>query len=209
MSSTNHHRDFMIQTILYIARLIANQEYEEVEELGIRRDQAEAIRGMTMEKLQKLSLNIRASFFTFHAEPALIDAALLMLKRQEQEEDMDLALVEAGARYEMMRDLGGMTTEQYAKLRRYLGLKDGRGRPHDPTDAEKEEVFISWKLSAEEEDLKRRYLKVHEETGIPVGSIWKLVQEWDSIGEESLGKRSVLQPMDRVSVSSKAVVAQR
>ena len=184
MSNTNHHSDFMIQTLLYIARLIANQEYEEVEELGIRRDQADAIRGMTMEDLQKLSLKIRASVFTITAHPQMLDAALLMLKRQKQEDDIDMALVEAGARYEMMHELAGMTTEQYSKSRRCLGLKDGRGRPHDPSDSEKEEVFVSWQLSADEPDLKQRYLKVHEETGIPIGSIWKLVQEWESIGKE-------------------------
>ncbi|MGH8547056.1 MAG: STY4526/YPO1902 family pathogenicity island replication protein [Blastocatellia bacterium] len=182
MSSINHHGEFTLHALLYIARLIAGQRYDEVLQLGLRRDQADAIRSMTTEDLHEVSLSIRANFLDVRLDRDAFDAALAMLKRRKCDEDLDRALILAGVRYEMMHRFCGMTTEEYARHRRYLDLTHGRGRPLVPSEEVQAAVWQAWLDCGTETNPKRRYLAVHEKTQVPVGTIWKLIGEWESTG---------------------------
>lgn len=180
--STNPHPEFTLHAFLYIARLIAEHRDQEILQLGLRPDQTEAIRSMTTEDIQEMASSIRANFLEIRLDPDAFDAACLMLKCRKSDDDLNQALIQAGARYEMMHQFCGMTTEEYARYRRRLELSDGRGRPPMPTAQTQVLIWQSWLDCKAEPDLKRRYLQVHEQTDVPVGTIWKLIGEWEATG---------------------------
>ncbi|MGH8548445.1 MAG: STY4526/YPO1902 family pathogenicity island replication protein [Methylococcales bacterium] len=82
----------------------------------------------------------------------------------------------------MMHRLCGMTTEEYAKYRRDLGLIEGRGRPTVPPEPVQESIWRAWLESAGETGEKRRYLAVQASVQVPVGTIWRLICKWESTG---------------------------
>ncbi|MCI0653672.1 MAG: DUF2857 domain-containing protein [Methylococcaceae bacterium] len=180
--SIHHDGDFTLHTFLYIARLITGQRYDEVLQLGLRRDQADAIRSMTTEDIHEVSRSIRANFLDIRLNPVAFDAAVLMLKRRKSDEALDRALILAGARYEMMHQFCGMTTEEYARHRHDLDVTDGRGRPQVPSEEVQAAIWQAWSDCEQEGNPKLRYLAVHEKTRVPVGTIWKLIAEWESTG---------------------------
>lgn len=191
--SMHHHQEFTLHAFLYIARLLAEQRDQEILQLGLRPEQTEAIRTMTAGDIHEMSLNIRGHFLEVRLDPAAFDAALAMLERRKNDEDLNMALIRAGARYEMMHHFCGMTTDEYARHRRNLDLADGRGRPQIPDEKTQALIWQCWLDSVHETDLKRRYLKVHEQTKVPVGTIWKLIDEWDETGLTPLVESAIHQ----------------
>jgi len=177
-----HHQEFTLHAFLYITRLLAEQRDREILQLGLRPEQTDAIRRMTTADLHEMSLNVRGHFLEIRLDPDAFDAALSTLARRKQDESLNLALIQAGARYEMMHHFCGMTTDEYARHRRNLELADGRGRPQIPDEETQALIWQCWLDCDKEIDLKRRYLKVHARTGVPVGTIWKLIEEWDLTG---------------------------
>jgi Protein of unknown function (DUF2857)/Flagellar transcriptional activator (FlhD) len=176
------HGELTLHALMYITKLIAEQKEEEVLQLGLRRDQADLIQSMTSRDIHDVALSIRGHFLRFHLDPDAFDTALSVLKRRRDDEVLDRALILAGARYEMMHQLCGMTTEDYARLRRNLGLAEGRGRPPVPPEPVQASIWRAWLDCANETNEKQRYLAVHTQTQVPVGTIWRLISEWDSTG---------------------------
>ncbi|MCI0653077.1 MAG: DUF2857 domain-containing protein [Methylococcaceae bacterium] len=174
------HGELTLQVLMYIAGLIAEQKYEEVLQLGLRRDQADVIRAMTTEEIYRMALRIRTDFLSIRVDPDAFDRAVSVLKRHQEDEELDRTLILAGARYEMMHRLCGMSTQDYAKYRRDLNLSEGRGRPPMPPEAVQVLIWRAWLESAEETNEKRRYLAVQAKVHVPVGTIWKLICEWES-----------------------------
>ncbi len=54
------------------------------------------------------------------------------------------ALFKAGARYDTMHELTGMSAEDYARLRRFLGLLDSKGHPLSAIEAQHVAVWKTW-----------------------------------------------------------------
>lgn len=179
---TIQHGELTLHTLMYIAKLLAEQKEEEVLQLGLRRDQADVIQSMTSRDIHDVALSIRGHFLRFHLDPDAFDTAVSVLKRRREDEALDRALILAGARYEMMHQLCGMTTEDYARLRRSLGLSEGRGRPPVPPEYVQASIWQAWLDCANETNEKQRYLAVHTKTQVPVGTIWRLISEWESTG---------------------------
>lgn len=178
-----HHGEFTLHAFLYVARLIAERRYDEVRQMGLCTEQAEAIRSMTTQDLHEISLTIRGNFLDIRLDPEAFDAAYAALQQRKTDDGLDRALIMAGARFEMMRRLCGMTNGEYAQHRRYLGLgADGRGRPEMPSEDVQAAIWQAWLDCAEIEPLKRRYLAVHQRTNVAVGTIWRLIAEWESSG---------------------------
>lgn len=140
-------------------------------QLGLRRDQADVIQSMTTRDIHDAALGIRTNILSIRLDPDAFHMAVKVLKLCKDNEELDRALILAGARYEMMHRLCGMTTEEYAKYRRDLGLMEGRGRPTAPPEPVQASIWRAWLESAEETNEKRRYRVVQSRVQLPIGTI--------------------------------------
>lgn len=91
-----HHGELTLQAMMYIAKLTAEQKYEDVLPLGLRRDRADIIRTMTTEEIYCVALRIRTHFLSIHLDPDAFDTAVRILERRKDDEELDRALMRAG-----------------------------------------------------------------------------------------------------------------
>lgn len=175
----NPYGEFTLHALLYVARLLAEQRYDEVLQLGLRYDQAEIVEALSIEDLHTLSFGIRCPFLAIGIEADAFDLALTLMQRRRAEQQLDRALIQAGARFDMMYRLSGLTTDEFARYRRFLDIRENRGRPQLPSDQQQQAIWRAWTESQVINE-KQRYLEVHAKTGAPVGTIWNLVKSWQA-----------------------------
>lgn len=88
-------------------------------------------------------------------------------------------LIRAGASRAMMRELFGMGAREFRNIRAALGVTIGIGRP--PALDEESEIAlwhaVAARLGTGATLGAETYLALWKETGVPVRTIWRLVQD--------------------------------
>jgi len=178
----SYRAEHTLQTVLYIARLCALEEFGSAIQLGLRPDQIETIRSLSILDLQELALSIRAHAVTVRIAPEPFDAALRIVQSRSDERELIFAMIRAGAHSRMMNALFGLNTLCFSNYRKVLELSDeGIGRPEIPTEHAQKSIWSAW-IEFDGLSDKQRYLAVHRETGIPLRNIWSLIHEWEKTG---------------------------
>ncbi len=76
---------------------------------------------------------------------------------------------------------------EYARLRRMLVVETTNGRPPDPSEAETQTLWDTWKQRIEDRDEMslqgKDYLAMHKETGIALRAIWSQTRRWTEYGK--------------------------
>ncbi len=178
----NHHAEHSLQTLLYIARLSAFEDYGSAIKLGLRPDQIDAIRALSVQDLHELALSIQVHAITIQISPESVDTALRILKSRDDERELILAMIRAGAQFRMMNALFGFSNLCFSNYRKLLDLSnEGIGRPEILNDTDQKAIWSAW-LKHEHLGEKERYLAVHQETHVPLRNIWLLIQDWETTG---------------------------
>ena len=112
-----------------------------------------------------------------------VEALWIMLARHREQqaiEELQRELIRADAPQPLMKHFYGMTTNEYADIRRQLGLQYSGGRLHNVPELLLHRVWREWDgLRGEEEDLDAEsYLSLHQRTGVSLRSIWAMTREW-------------------------------
>lgn len=109
-------------------------------------------------------------------QDGLITEALQRVTEDRQDDDLATELVALGAPRAMIIALFGWSTQRYQLERVKLGRHD-QGRPKAPSEAEEHAVWYAWQQQANV-TIGERYRTVAKATGVNVGTIWRLTQDW-------------------------------
>jgi Protein of unknown function (DUF2857) len=179
----DHHAEYTLQTLLYVSRLAAQDDYQSASAMGLRPDQIRTIGSMSLQNLQDLSLTVKTRFFSATFSPDNLDAALHILQHKSAERETILRMIEAGASFSMMNALFGLSKTDHAGYRKLVGLSK-QGRPSKPSEQESVTLWHHW-IRHDQLGIRERLLAVHNQTGIELSALWALIQSWEAAVPET------------------------
>ena len=90
----------------------------------------------------------------------------------------------------MMQTLYGMNGKEYTGWRQVLGMPPAAGRPPDADEEASHRVWHAWHALLGDRDPDElqpaEFLALHDDTQVPLRSLWNLVQRWSVRGGPSL-----------------------
>lgn len=175
------HAELIFHALRYASETLAEGDIHAVLELGFRLDQIARLERLTLGDLHHIS-QVRTHFMHIAVDPACFDRVLDHMDRNKRHEGLQDELIRLRGPLAMMRAFFGMSNAEYAARRKLLGLNGtGVGRPLAPTEAEEAKIWQAWKDN-QGLPVEQRYLRVGQSTGIPLNTVWALVQSWESDG---------------------------
>ena len=176
------HSEYILQTLLYIVRLVNEGDYSQVISLGLTQEQAKRIGTLSLEGLHELAMSMRSHMFKIAFDPQVLEAAFGIYSRRHQERQEIIDLITAGASYPVIGCLTGLSKNDFSQIRRQLNLSSHDiGRYELPDEATQQLVWSSWLEHSALND-KQRLLAVHQHTGVKVRAIWGLLMDWNETG---------------------------
>jgi len=195
MSKTTH-ADLVFNILAYVSETLAEGDIDAALDLGFRVDQVERLQHLTLQDLHHLS-TVRGHFMQVAVDPACLDRVLEHLQRNKHSETLQDELIRLRAPVAMMQAFYGMTNAEYAARRKLLGMAGtGVGRPPAPSEEEERQIWDSWQ-ETKDLPLTERYLHVGRATGVPLSTVWSLVQSWEAEGllsDATSERRTLPQP---------------
>jgi len=175
------HAELVFHILRYVTETLAEGDIHAVLDLGFRPDQITRLQRFTLRDLHHLS-QVRTHFLDVAVHPACFDRVLDHIERNKSHDALQDELIQQRAPLVMMRACFGMSNAEYAARRRLLGMTGtGIGRPHAPSEEDEHRLWRAWQDHAHL-PLERRYLKVGQNTGIPLKTVWGLIQSWEAAG---------------------------
>lgn len=175
------HAELVFHTLCYVTETLAEGDIHSVSELGFRLDQIARLEQFTLRDLHHIS-QVRTHFMDIAVDPACFDRVLDHMERNKRHGALQDELIQQRAPLAMMRAFFGMTNAEYAARRKLLGMAGtGIGRPPAPSEDDEQCVWKIWQAHAQH-PLEQRYLRVGQSTGIPLNTVWALIQSWETAG---------------------------
>jgi len=172
---------FALQTLLHVVRLAAEGDIKTAIKLGIRESQIAELLTLSSQELHDMSSMTHSPFIQISFDADILETALRINERHSERRQEILDLVKYGASFPMMNYLYGLTKEEISNYRKIVSNpQKTQGRPVKPTD---EEQAILWEKmkpiqSLDDPRLPKCIIKAHQDTEIPVNSIWCVLKEW-------------------------------
>ena len=174
------HSEYMLQTLLYITRLVTEGDFGQISGLGISDDQAEIINAMPVEELHELALTMRSNLFKVAFDTDTLNNAFVIYQRKTRERREIAGMILGGASCANMTAFYGINKTTYTQLRSQAGLSEHDiGRPPVPDEPTQRFIWSVW-LQYPDLDDRPRLLAVHAVTKIKIRTLWQLMQEWRS-----------------------------
>jgi len=187
----NAQQEFVLQTLLHITRLAAQEDYTSAIGFGLRPDQIRILSDMSTQQLLDLALSIKTSGVTIAVSQEIMDTALEASSQRQSQRELIIAMIRAGSTADMMYRFFGLSSSEHASYRKLLGLTN-QGRPEIPSEGVQNNIWARWIAHAKLE-IKARLLAVHQDTGEELRSIWQVVRvsESEPIRAQSASKHNV------------------
>ena len=104
------------------------------------------------------------------------------LKKERTNDQQINALISKDAPFELMNELYGMASREYAARRRHLPSNLGQGRPKLPEKELEFKLYEHWRNLVDESDsaelLATDWLSLHDVTQVSLRAMWNLVSRW-------------------------------
>jgi hypothetical protein len=172
---------FALQTLLHVVRLAAEGDIKTAMKLGIKEKQIAELLTLSSQELHDMSSMTHSPFIQISFDADILERALRINERHSERRQEIQTLVKFGASFPMMNYLYGLNKEEMSNYRKIVpDPYKTLGRPSRPSDEEQEILWEKMKpiQSLDDPRLPQRIITTHQETGIPVGSIWILLKEW-------------------------------
>jgi hypothetical protein len=179
--SSSKEAELVAAVLLYAVRCLAEGDQPALAAMNFGPREVDALKGLTLADFCRLgSLQAHCLRATLNRE--VFWSLVEYLERERRAETVQLALIEADAPLEMMRALFGISSREYTRLRRWLGVTPVVGRPPEPEEAVAEAVWAAWPGRALDRNPGQLspeiYLDIHRATGASLRAIWVLTRRW-------------------------------
>ena len=175
----NYQTEFRLHTLIYIARMVAQGDYEIARRCGLRPDQIEKILSLNTQEIHEIAQTNQARYLQIRFDSEALDIAFEICGRHIKERELILQVLSAGASLPVMKRLFGLTSADNASYRKYLNLPKGDGRPSIPSEKEQVRIWELWQATEQEPiGIPERLLHIHRQTQIKINAIWPLIQDW-------------------------------
>lgn len=179
--SSSKEAELVAAVLLYAVRCLAEGDHPALAAMNFGPREVDALKGLTLADFSRLG-TLQAHCLRATLNREVFWSLVEYLERERRAETVQLALIAADAPLEMMRALFGISSREYTRLRRWLGVTPVVGRPPEPEEALAEGVWQAWtrRATAREpgQPAPEIYLDIHRETGASLRGIWVLTRRW-------------------------------
>ncbi len=178
--------DLVTAVLLYAMRCLAEGDQHALRAMQFGPKEIEALRELNLADLYRVG-SLQAHCLAVHLDRDVFWPMIAHLRATREAEELQRDLIQADAPLEMMRNLFGVGSREYTRLRRMLSVEPAVGRPPEPDEATGHRLWraLSTRLtSAADEQLDpKEYLAVQRESGASMRAVWNLVQRWLEYGD--------------------------
>lgn len=175
--------ELVMAVLLYAVRCLLEGDQAALRDMNFGPKEIEALREMKLADLCGVE-SMRAHCLEIALNREVYWPMIAHLKSRRASEELQQRLMAADASLEMMQTLFGMSAREYTRLRRMLTVYPAVGRPPEPDDDASARLWEAWRVSAKGEEpiAPEVYLRLHQETGLPLRVVWNQVQRWSNYG---------------------------
>lgn len=192
MSMTHIYSELNAAVLRLALVHVATSNYKELADLGLTTEIIDELREFRAEDF------VMVSSYSTHApclrsgviDPQRILHLVRRIKDRRREEEMILEFVRLRAPRRLMRDLFGISADDYCYYRRQVGLNgEGAGRPELPDDETQALVWKVWQATKGLPD-KERYLRLARDTGVPLNSALRALRHCEPANRQDDQRKS-------------------
>lgn len=144
MLDNDYHFTAMSHAVLSsLACALPTMDPRQVRSMGISPQQAQRIVKLTTADMMRLA-TAGAPCITFQVDPEQLDRAIATIDHEADQQALIIEFIEQGASREMMAELFDVSHRNFARIRQYLGLPLGTGRPKECSPEDAERIFDAW-----------------------------------------------------------------
>ncbi len=154
---------------------------------NLSREQISALKGLSDKDKDRL-IRSGHSLVNITINKRNIAAVCSLLEANKSRDRLIASLVLAHAPQSMLYEYFGTSVSEMARLRRKYGVVEKGGRPPLLTEKEEQTIYAAYKLEVNQFQAScQQYLqavtclKIHKQTNIPVGKIYRFIQELDNV----------------------------
>lgn len=180
--------NLVLAALFYAADCVAEGDADRLRAMGLGVPDAAGLCSLTLEELR------RAGAMCGHAleirfDPDILRVVVQHLRNTRESEALQRALVAADASRQMMRDLFGMGSREYGRLRRLLAVDVGVGRPAELDEAAEHRLWHALAGRLRPDPARplepHEILRIHADTGVSPRAIWNHARRWAAEGHGS------------------------
>lgn len=174
--------ELVLALLNYLSRCGHEKDVSALQEFNVPLKFAVRLARLTVEDFHSCAMHFsRAVPGRIVVDTEAIERTLDFVKVERERDEMVRQLVAADAPRGMLAKLGfAVTRSEYQELRAELGIAGSTGRPLEPDNGT---ALLVWQSLADSLDGRpipnatpRGYLHVHQETGLSLRVIWKVVE---------------------------------
>ncbi len=190
--------------LAYVSACLDEGDTSALREIGFSERQAHVVNQLSLAQIKGLAQKIQ---LRLDLDTKAFWELLEQISDQGQLEQMKSELLRRGAPFEMMQQVFGMGSRQYTKLRKRLAAPAGVGRPRGADEEDVRALWLAWeRIVGDAQPKAAQWLRLADETGMPVRAIWALGQGWTQTCDEDHCEDQP-QPVIRVETPSTAQAA--
>ena len=167
--------------LMYAMRCLAEGDMLALQHMQFGEKEVEALRELRATDIYRVE-SMKAHCLSIALNRQVFWPMMDLLKRDRRSEDLLSELIKKDAPLEMLRELYGMSAREYSTRRRHLPSNLGQGRPQLPKREIEDKLYSAWRRMVRDGDSydlpASGYLSLHEETGVSMRAIWRLVDRW-------------------------------
>ncbi|MCY3859306.1 MAG: STY4526/YPO1902 family pathogenicity island replication protein [Gammaproteobacteria bacterium] len=167
--------------LMYAMRCLAEGDLRSLQHMQFGEKEVEALRDLQMRDFSRIEA-MKAHCLTVSLNRQVFWPMIDLLKRERHSEDLMNELIEKNAPYNMIHELFGMSTREYAARRRHLPSNLGLGRPQLPERDIEDGLYAAWRKLVDSrgnyELSAVDFLDLHRKTGVTIRAVWSLVSKW-------------------------------
>ena len=186
--SQSKEAELTTAVVMYAVRCLVEGDQMALRTMKFGPKELEVLRELSLADLYRIE-TLQAHCLTIELNRHVFWPTIERLKQQRASEEIQQTLIVADAPQEMMRAVFGMSAREYTQWRRTLTVAPSVGRPAELSETENHKLWFAWeKLTGGDEEVHftgEDYLRLHQETNLPMRAIWILTQRWSQFGELS------------------------
>ena len=167
--------------LMYAMRCLSEGDLRSLQHMQFGEKEVEALRDLHMLDLSRVE-SMKAHCLSISLNRQVFWPMIEFLQRERKNEDLLNDLIEKNAPFDMLHELFGLSTREYAARRRHLPSSLGQGRPQLPERKIEDELYAAWRRMVDDRETYELngfdYVELHEKSRVSIRAVWSLVSKW-------------------------------